>query len=342
MKNKKTRADKFPHVKGLVKKATKFGHRWILSAPDSTGKIKNITVKISDNDSIEDFYAKVNEARDTLIKREIRKTFQSWVEEYIIVRQLAKNSISALRINLRGFGLSNAMNREQVKSILTSGLKISTIKHKIGQINSFFTWLNQKVPEIKNPAIDVKIKANIEPRKRTATDEEIEALLARIKRRKNKEYLLFALLLIHTGARVSTICELKASDMTNDNHLRLYNVKSKKTYDYLIPITDEETLSLWREVTADGKLWHQPTSVLYRKLKKLMERMFEPDETGERLSVHSLRHTFASKAIRSGLPIEVVSKLLDHKSVSTTLAVYARFSQNQIDDAVLKINRNNC
>ena len=110
----------------------------------------------------------------------------------------------------------------------------------------------------------------------------------------------------------------------------------------MLLLTDEETLSLWREVTADGKLWHQPTSVLYRKLKKLMERMFEPDETGERLSVHSLRHTFASKAIRSGLPIEVVSKLLDHKSVSTTLAVYARFSQNQIDDAVLKINRNNC
>ena len=340
MRNTKGNTDRFPHIKGLVRKATKFGHRWILSAPDSTGKIKNITVKISDNDSIEDFYAKVSEARDTLARRETRKTFQAWIEEYIIVRQLAKNSISALRINLRGFGLNNAMNREQVKAILTSGLKISTIKHKIGQINSFFSWLNHKVPEIQNPAIDVKIKANVEPRKRTATDDEIAALLARIKRRKNKEYLLFALLLIHTGARVSTICEVKANDMTSDNHLRLYNVKSKKAYDYLIPINDEETLSLWREVTADGKLWHQPTKVLYRKLKKLMERMFEPDENGERLSVHSLRHTFASKALRSGLPIEVVSKLLDHKSVSTTLAVYARFSQSQIDDAIQKISKN--
>lgn len=340
MRNKKTGADKFPHVKGLVRKATKFGQRWILSAPDSTGKMKNITVKISDNDSIEEFFAKVSEARDALTRREMRRTFQSWFEEYTIVRQLAKNTVSALKVTLRDFGLNNAANRERVKSILTSGLKISTIKIKICQINAFFSWLSQKVPEIKNPVVDIRIKSLVEPRKRTATEAELNALLKRVKRRKDNEYLLFTLLLIHTGARASTICELKANDMTNDNHLRLYNVKSKKNYDYQIPITDEQTLSLWREVTADGVLWHKRPRVMYYKLRNLMGRLFPPDETGERLSVHSLRHTFASNAIRTGLPIEVVSKLLDHKSISTTLSVYARFSQNQIDDAVLKITKN--
>lgn len=340
MSSKKSDASMFPHVKGLVRKATKFGHRWILSAPDSTGKIKNITVKISDNDTIDVFYQKVSEARAELINRGSRRSFQSWLDEYIIVRQLAKNTEESLRFALKDFGLNNRANREAVKAILNSGRKTSTIRCRINQINSFFSWLNQKEPEIKNPAVDIKVKNTVVPRKRIATDEELATLLNHVRKRKNNEYLLFTLLLINTGARVSSISALRTSDLVNDNHLRMYNVKSRKPYDYQIPITDNETLDLWHEVTADGVLWHSPPKRHYRRLKILMLRLFKPDDSGERLSVHSLRHTFASNAIRSGVPVEIVSKMLDHKSVSTTLSVYVRFSQNQIDDAVLKITKN--
>lgn len=37
---------------------------------------------------------------------------------------------------------------------------------------------------------------------------------------------------------------------------------------------------------------------------------------------HALRHTRATELIRAGVPIEVVSKLLTHRSVTTTSNAY--------------------
>lgn len=331
---------KFPHVKGLVQKRTKFGHRWILSAPDISGKIKNITVKISDNDTIEEFFRKVSEARDNLRRRESIRSFDSWLDEYITIGQITKNTEKSIRLTMRGFCLDNEHNRESVKRILTSGLKSSTIRLRIGQINAFFVWLCQKVPNIKNPAVDIKLRRTDCPRHRTATDDELNELIARVRSRNDDEYILFLLLLIHTGARVSSIMYLKANDMDCDNRLRLYNVKAKKQYDYQIPVANEELISLWRRITADGILWHKDPTTYFHRLKTLMNRMFDRNADGERLSVHSLRHTFATKAVRSGIPVEIVSKLLDHSSINMTLSVYARFSQSQIDDAIQKISKN--
>lgn len=340
MGTKKSAADTFPHIKGLAKKKTKFGHRWVLSAPDISGKIRNITVKILDNDSIEEFYRKVTEARCELQGRGIKKSFQAWIDEYITIRQLAKNSEQSIRVTLREFGLNNASNRESVKAILTAGYKDSTIKNKISQISSFFSWLSNKMPEISNPASDIRIKSKSEPRKRIATDEELKKMMDAVRQRKDKEFLLFSLLLLNTGARASTIMALRATDLIDNRYLRLYNVKSKKEYDYKIPLTNAECIDLWHDVATDGVLWHTRPKRYYWRLKQIMEGIFVPDETGERLSVHSLRHTFATNAIRASIPMEIVSKMLDHKSVSTTLSVYARFSQSQIDDAIQKISKN--
>lgn len=67
-----------------------------------------------------------------------------------------------------------------------------------------------------------------------------------------------------------------------------------------------------------------------------MRYHFGRDKNGETLSPHSLRHTFATQALQAGVPLEVVSKLLDHQSPATTIKVYARFSDAQIDDAIKK------
>ncbi|MGA5504962.1 tyrosine-type recombinase/integrase [Streptomyces umbrinus] len=44
--------------------------------------------------------------------------------------------------------------------------------------------------------------------------------------------------------------------------------------------------------------------------------------TGIAFDPHWCRHTAATRALRDGVPIEVVSKLLGHSSVTTTSAVY--------------------
>lgn len=41
------------------------------------------------------------------------------------------------------------------------------------------------------------------------------------------------------------------------------------------------------------------------------------------LTVHGMRHTFATIALQSGIPVAVVSKYLGHSSVTTTLNTYS-------------------
>jgi integrase/recombinase XerD len=54
---------------------------------------------------------------------------------------------------------------------------------------------------------------------------------------------------------------------------------------------------------------------------------------------HRLRDTFAVHLLTKGVPIEEVSKLLDHKSLNTTERHYARWvkgRQDRVDELVTK------
>jgi site-specific recombinase XerD len=48
--------------------------------------------------------------------------------------------------------------------------------------------------------------------------------------------------------------------------------------------------------------------------------------TGIDFDPHWLRHTAATRMLRDGVPIEVVSKLLGHASVSTTADIYGHLT----------------
>jgi site-specific recombinase XerD len=39
--------------------------------------------------------------------------------------------------------------------------------------------------------------------------------------------------------------------------------------------------------------------------------------------LHMFRHTFATRQLHAGVPVAVVSKILGHGSISTTLNIYA-------------------
>jgi integrase/recombinase XerD len=97
---------------------------------------------------------------------------------------------------------------------------------------------------------------------------------------------------------------------------------------YIFPVIDdyngyEKNPSLRYSITAkNNKLanWH---------LKKLGEKIKLPFS----LSFHLSRHTFATNALNNGMRIEHVSKLMDHRDISTT-QVYAKIIGEELDKAV--------
>jgi len=53
---------------------------------------------------------------------------------------------------------------------------------------------------------------------------------------------------------------------------------------------------------------------------------------------HDLRHTFASWLVQDGVPLDRVSKLLGHKSLTMTMR-YAHLAPNQLHEDVAKLTR---
>lgn len=57
----------------------------------------------------------------------------------------------------------------------------------------------------------------------------------------------------------------------------------------------------------------------------------------KRVTFHVSRHTFATNMLNAGVDIRVVQKLLDHKSIETTM-IYSHLNQEQLDKGVLSLD----
>jgi site-specific recombinase XerD len=61
-------------------------------------------------------------------------------------------------------------------------------------------------------------------------------------------------------------------------------------------------------------------------------------EKGGKVTIHTLRHTFASRLVQAGVSLAKVSKLLGHSSVMTT-EIYAHLAPNEVsEEAVVVLN----
>ena len=56
-------------------------------------------------------------------------------------------------------------------------------------------------------------------------------------------------------------------------------------------------------------------------------------------TIHSLRHTYASRLLEKGVDVSVVSKLLGHSDINTTYSKYIHVLQTQLMQSAASIER---
>lgn len=215
----------------------------------------------------------------------------------------------------------------------------ATINFIIQQTSSIFNWSIENGYLSKNPCQFVKNLKVKNARLRYLEIDEIKRLLETVKNDKHLYY--FVLLGLSTGGRLQTVCNIKVSDIRENGTIRLYDFKNESEYfgflnndlkselnEYIKIINLKEDDFIFKN-TSNQNYTNQ---YYYRKLQPIFDVLFNPDGTEplEKVTIHTLRHTFASQLAINDTPILIIKKLMNHNDIKTTMR-YAKLSKSSGD-----------
>ncbi len=135
-----------------------------------------------------------------------------------------------------------------------------------------------------------------------------------------------------TGLRISDIRALKWTDIKNPDTAPTIVLNQSKTGDIVRVPLGRMALSLLPEEHNDDHIFHLPTATaVHTSCRWIAERA----GIKKNVSFHTSRHTFATLTLAACENLELVSKLLGHKSVKTT----HRYAEVLLDRKIEAVNR---
>jgi len=205
-----------------------------------------------------------------------------------------------------------------------------------GGFKSFLHHVTKDMPHARRTTA-LKVPKKVP---RVVTVAEMQAILDACEHLRDR--FLFALLW-DAGVRVGEALGLRHADIaaaeaqvTIVRRVNANGARSKSADSRTVPVS-AQAIRLWGDYLAGeygdldsdyvfvnlfarprGQAWTY--AAVYDLVRRLRER------TGIAFDPHWLRHAYATRALRDGVPIEVVSKLMGHSSVTTTSAVYGHLT----------------
>ncbi len=146
------------------------------------------------------------------------------------------------------------------------------------------------------------------------------------------------------GLRASEVVALKVGDIDSERMtLRIEQGKGHKDrYAMLPPLLLERLRTWWRVARAQGKMldggWLFPglnpiESLSTRQLNRAIHAAAEAAQIDKRVSMHTLRHSFATHLLEQKVDIRVIQVLLGHKRLDTT-ALYAQVATDLLREVI--------
>lgn len=178
--------------------------------------------------------------------------------------------------------------------------------------------------------------------------EEVRRLIAATRNLKHQTALALA---YGTGLRVNEVVSLKIGDIDSQRMiLRVEQGKGQKDrYAMLSPILLERLRVWWRVARAQGKMldggWLFPglnpvEPLSTRQLNRAIHFAAADAGIEKRVSMHSLRHAFATHLLEQKVDIRLIQVLLGHKKLETT-ALYAQVATDILREVVSPLEKLN-
>jgi site-specific recombinase XerD len=205
--------------------------------------------------------------------------------------------------------------------LVESGVGVPTLNHSLTALRFFF------LVTLRKPAIVLDMPFVREPRRLPVvlSPQEVVRLLDAAPGLKYKAALSIA---YGAGLRASEVISLKICD-TDSDRMVIRVEQGKGSKDRYV-ILSEHLLKLlrvwWKAARPQGWLFpgQNPVNPLTpRQLNRACHAAAQMAEIDKRVSLHTLRHSFATHLLEQKTDIRVIQMLLGHKKLDTT-ALYTR------------------
>ena len=239
-------------------------------------------------------------------------------------------------------------------------LSPSSLNSCIGVMRQSFAYaVNYEILEY-NPTHKIKrIPEKKDDKLRVLTRDEQIKFENYIDKTNNPEYFVY-ILVLYTGLRLGEVTALTYQDINLRTGIMTINKTRYKTTDenghwYYVtdtPKTDKSIreiplpsflIEIFREMKRNRKSKYVISRVDGRELtdKVIVWRLRRILKAAHirQVCFHSLRHTFATRALENKMDIKTLSEILGHSDVTTTLNIYTHSLINHKKQAMRKIKR---
>ena len=189
-------------------------------------------------------------------------------------------------------------------------------KHMVYGLRFFFRLYDREDRVIQLPPIKNDRKLPV-----VLSGEELKRLFSAPERLKQR--VLFALI-YSAGLRVGEVCNLKISDIDSER-LQIRVVKSKGKYDRYVVLSSYILKGLRKYIKSskpkvylfNGKVKGESLGV--SAVQQSFRLAVKKAGITKDVSVHSLRHTYATHLLEEGVDIVTIKELLGHATIETTM-----------------------
>lgn len=314
------------------KKADKEAANWVNDA--ITELKKNVTINRQyENITLIEFYRLFISDRVNTLRASTLKGYEDAIKHFEALYNVNIKDINTMDIQ-REINKLNNLSSESISAYLK-------------KIKCIFNFAVNKYEIIyKSPVKNIEYTGTKPQEKTALTNKELDILLYELKKLKTYRPFIASLLASKCGLRIGEFCGLTWKDIDFINNNINVNkqwikdkegvwgfgkLKSNNSYRIvpMSPIVRKELLKLKESIplNIDTRILHVKNTTAFSSDLIIRYKKF-----GFNISVHELRHTYATNLISKGIDFKTAAKLLGH-DIKETMKTYSHVNDDMLKNA---------
>lgn len=294
---------------------------------------------------------------------EMRLEMGEFLEQLRTIRALSEKTISAYSFDLLKFSafadrkigedweikdIDPYIVKAYIQYMVDRGNAPITRGRRLATLKSFFKYMLSQGKIKSDPVSQIRMPKRRDGEPSYLSKEEYRRLLKAVKKNATRYFkerdMAMVTMLLGMGLRLSELVDLNVGNIDFDNSS--IKITRKGGAERILPASNDVIIAIQRYLKTREDVSPQAPLFLSKRGRRISNAsvwhlvgkyMHQAQIEKNKLSPHTLRHTFATLLLKQGENILTIKQLLSHRSLRTTER-YLHVSNEDLKDAVGKIS----